>query len=131
MSSDKEPTMSETLNDVFYFGCWNEPGHYLHNPAGSRLHSERTLPHDFPCAINVLDTGFLPPNLPETEGRATVAHLNGWTILAFWDRSVDSRGKCNSAFVMRDTLDFDDAVLRSRAAFPNIYLRFKFQVHQE
>ncbi len=112
---------------MFYFGCWTEAGHHLRDERGQTI-NERRMPSDFPCGECVLDGGFLPPKQPEQEGLATVAHLNGWTVLAFWDRSIDSRGKSNSAFIMRGGMSFHEACHLAKDAFPSIWSRFKFEI---
>lgn len=113
------------MGDVYYNGCWGETGHYLWDRTRRKAYS---VPADFPVAPHVLDSGFLPPGQPQVEGRATLCHVNGWTVLAFWDRSVDTRGKSNSAFVARGTLDFDAMVAAAKAAFPSVWGRFGFEV---
>lgn len=112
--------------ECFYFGCWNEKGHYLHSKGGQSL--GRNMPKDFPFPEYVLDSGFLPPNQPEIQGVATHVHINDWTVIAFWDRTVDSRGKSNSAFIMRGEHTFDEAVAIAKTEFPQVWGRFKFQV---
>lgn len=113
-------------SDIYYFGCWQEAGHYLRDPRGYTHHYR--LEPTFPVAEHVLDGGLLPPGLPEVEGRASLIHVNGWTILTFWDRSVDSRGKCSSTFIAKGTRYFDAMVLCAKYHFPNVWERFKFQV---
>lgn len=117
------------MTNVLYFGCRNVPGHYLVNEAG------RTL-WDYPPALpwRSID-GTLPPGggeqnwrNPQPEGLAALHHKDGWTALAFWDRSVDERGGCNSAFFFPETLDFDAATAAARAAFPDVWKRFTFDV---
>lgn len=115
--------------DNFYFGCWDRPGHFLFLPNGWQAHGSN-VPKDFPCRDGALDGGFLPPNLPQNEGRASLWHVSGWTILTFWDRSVDSRTGCCSAFVMRGDLTFEQAVATSRNVFPGIWKRFTFDVFE-
>lgn len=114
--------------DAYYHGCWHGMGHYLYTPAGHKVHSLRELPPAFPCRPACLDAGFLPPSLSQVEGRAALVHLSGWTILAFWDRSRDTRGNSNSAFVFDELLPFDRAVAEAQATFPTIWTRLKFDV---
>jgi hypothetical protein len=111
---------------MYYFGCWQEAGHYLRTPDGRT--GEYALPHDFPFRVHTLDGGFLPPKLPETEGRATLFHINGWTVMTFWDRSVDKRGACNSSFVFRGKLTFAEACALAADKFPSVWNRFQFPV---
>jgi hypothetical protein len=112
------------MNDIFYFGCRREAGHYLWQ--GNRRAWDN-VPDDFPCTTTP-DAVFLSPKGPEVEGLASFCHLGGWTIISFWDRSVDTRGKCNSTFIARGCFDFDSMCAKSREAFPDIWQRFKFSV---
>lgn len=119
------------MHSIFYFGVWSKThgGHHLYAPGGGGVseYSDR-MPKDFPVAIHVLDTGFLPAKQPETEGRATFVHINGWTIISFWDRSGDARGKCNSAFLARGLMAFEEIVSLAREKFPSVWERFTFEV---
>lgn len=115
------------MDGVLFFGCWNDSaGHYLRFPDGRHVREKNV--QDFPCLLAALDSGLLPPNQPQVEGRATLCVLNGWTLLAFWDRSGDSRGGSNSVFLVRGALDFDAACAMAREAFPAIWSRFTFIV---
>lgn len=114
------------MNDDFYFGCWNgKLGHYLYDSRGIARHRD---PDCFPIRSTILDGGLLPPNKPQTEGVATLCHINEWTIISFWDRTVDKRGGCNSSFVMRGVYDFGSACCRAKAKFPDIWNRFTFPI---
>jgi len=113
---------------VFYHGCIREAGHFLWK---SDDWQEYNPPADFPVPEGALDSYFLPPKLPQTEGRAVVWASAKWTILAFWDRSVDTRGGCNSAFIIEGRHDFDSAVAAAKSAFPKVWARFKFAVVED
>jgi hypothetical protein len=115
-------------NECFYFGCWDEVGHHLWSNTRRTMH-ERSLPRDFPVRIDILDGGLLG-YFPETEGVAVVVHVGNWTIVSFWDRSVDERGKSNSSFVMRGKLNLDDALLVAQDKFPSIFTRFRFEIKE-
>ena len=119
--------MSVLEVECYYFGKWPDvyAGHHLYDKSGYTLHN---LPKDFPCAEGALDGGLLPPNQPEIEGVASVVHLNGWTILAFWDRSGDKRGRSNSAFVVRGYWDFPVIHHITQSNFPKIWKRFNFPI---
>ncbi len=41
---------------AFYFGCWERPGHYLHDVDGRLMHR---LPADCPWNIGLMDGGLL------------------------------------------------------------------------
>lgn len=113
--------------EMYYFGCWKEVGHYLHTVTGSRR-GMYAVPQDFPCAFAVLDCGVLPPCVPQVEGRATLVHLNGWTLLSFWDRSVDTRPNSCSTFVVRGQYTFAEACALAEQGFPRVWARFGFEV---
>jgi hypothetical protein len=107
-------------NDAFYFGCKNNKvGHYLHNETLRAIHSN-IFPKDFPTDVGVLDGGLLPLKQPEIEGRASIVHINGWTIMSFWDKSVDKRGKSNCAFLFRGHYTFNEVCEMARERFPSI-----------
>ena len=111
-------------NGPYYFGCWDRPGHFLHDTHGQHVNGDKV---GFPEWS--LDGRFAPHDT-ESEGHAKLLNLLGWTFLAFWDRSVDSRGACNSLFLLPGMLDFDKAVETARAAFPRVWKRFKFNVRR-
>jgi hypothetical protein len=125
--------------DLFYFGCWNEPGHHLWTRHRRFASGPDACPESFSNGKH-LDTGFCPKpgarsarneryySGPQTEGSAALHHLDGWTILSFWDRSVDKRGGCNSAFVVRGEHTFEDVVGLAKTWFPSVWARFKFEV---
>lgn len=135
---------------MFYFGCWtdrtgrSEIGHYLRDRWGHRPRDLDSL--DWPDAFGddgwFLDLRFCPnvgPSLPrpaspwvskgpQVEGEAALHHVEGWTVISFWDRSVDTRGGCNSAFLQRGTWTFEEMVAQARILYPQIWARFKFEV---
>jgi hypothetical protein len=114
---------------MFYFGCWEKdrPGHYLFG-AGGRHPSDGECPFDpWSGGDKQIDGGYCPPNR-QVEGAAALTLKDGWTILAFWDRSVDHRPNSNSAFIEKGMLTFDDMVAQARAEFPEIWGRFAFEV---
>ena len=128
--------MGEESN-VYYFGCWRDSGHYLKHPGGSSVHSadEKVRPW------KMID-GCLPParrDRPDRrgyarvlkeagQGKAALHYKDGWTAIAFWDRSVDKRGASNSAFFVRGTHSWEDAVRIARKHFPSVWKRFPFEV---
>lgn len=118
---------------MYYFGCGNGAGHYLWNQNWS---STRGLPADFPLArFETLDAGLLPHGEQhgmadkQVEGRLRVWRTDGWVILTWWDRTVDTRFACNSSFVMRSEPDETVPALLRRGleAFPKVAQPIKFQ----
>jgi hypothetical protein len=119
------------MSDAFYLGCVGTPGHYLYTPD---LRTERRAG---PFTVAMLDTPFCPGMTPasrgvgpqdQTEGVARLTHVDGWTVLSFWDRSVDNRRGSHSTFVLRGTHAFDDAVRLAREVFPRVWARYAFAV---
>lgn len=132
---------------VFYFGCWDQPGHHLwyRGSDGTPIkrydqgESDRRLlgshPHssgppltrgEIPWGYG-LDGGLLKGRTLR-QGEAVVEQRDGWTALSFWDYSVDSRGGSSSTFVFDALLDPEQALRAAREAFPPIFARFDFEV---
>ena len=112
---------------MYYSGCWLRPGHYLYSMTG-RLLTSRRVPEDFPCRLAALDGGFLSPRLPQVQGRATHVHLNGWTILSFWDQSGDVRPESCSTFVLRGLYPFAETCAIAQKGFPRVWERLGFPI---
>ncbi len=111
---------------AIYFGCRNDDaGHYLWAPGMWRLTSseERSLP--IPLRSGVLDSGYCPPDADQIQGRALLHRVHGYTVIAFWDRTADSRSGSNSAFVLFGTLSFWEAVDKAKESFPEVFERLK------
>jgi hypothetical protein len=119
----------------YYFGCHGIVGHAFwtsdQRPAsgkavGVNLHGpgpRTTVPWGWD-----IDGELAPDDPDQVEGRATVTHLDGWTAVSFWDRSVDTRKGSNSAFVFNRVLDFESAIEKSRESFPWVFDRLGFEV---
>lgn len=129
--------MSEPV-ETYYFGCWRESGHYLWTPNMAR---PQGCPFGYPEKLNgrYLDCGFCPgiivykdgrisdsKNVPD--GQAAVVHVDDWTVLSFWDKSVDHRPGSHSTYLIRGTHAFENAVIIARERFPHVWARYKFDV---
>lgn len=126
------PADVETVS-CLYFGCVHEAGHgwfsrhLLSAAADGRLVQ--------PALGRHVDTGFAPgmsvggPHdkriFPEVEGDAALHHLPGgsWTVLSYWDRSVDSRPGSHSTFVAAGKHSYATMVAIIEAQFPSIWAR--------
>lgn len=112
--------------ECLYFGCHDRPGHFLwvrgwrHVPNYNFMN--RWVYH------HKIDGGLAPKGIDEREGVAALHHLDGWTVISFWDRSVDKRGACNSAFLVLGEMGFEDAVRVAREFWPDVWARFTFTV---
>lgn len=109
---------------MFYYGCYNHEGHYLYNDHGRTVKEVST-----PFKYTALDGGFCPGGGQE-EGKARLAHDQGWTVLSFWDRSLDNRRGSHSTFVMQGTWNFEQMVETAARRFPTVWHRItkKFPV---
>lgn len=122
------------MSDVYFFGCANhEAGHYLFTVQGRSIpywEWNRTLPW-----VNI--DGSLAPggrgqaSRDEIDGHAALHHKDGWTALAWWDRSVDKRGGCNAGLYARGTFTAEEMLAKGREAFPVIFARFKYTITTE
>lgn len=113
------------LKAAYYFGCYKDPGHYLFDVSMRRVYKPK-LPDDFPVNPDILDAGLLPPKLPQVEGQIFLNHINGWTILSFWDRSIDKRPSSNSAFVIRGIHKADEAFRLADESFHDVVARCEY-----
>lgn len=125
--------MNEITDDhmnIYYFGCWRDVGHYLRDTAGRTIWKEEEI--GLPFSIYRLDTGFLPKSergsSEQPEGVLHHTIEQGWTVIAFWDRSVDTRRGGNSAFVMHGEHTAEEALRMAWREFPTIFARFTFEV---
>lgn len=109
--------------EVRYYGCHEHPGHYMFVPG---MRNDYKFLYNNPWGVQV-DTGLCPGGL-EIEGNALLHHKDGWTALAFWDRSVDKRGKSNSVFLAEGTFDFERMIDLAKEFFPEVMERIKFPI---
>jgi hypothetical protein len=115
---------------VFYFGCTQGPGHYMHASQPVRTLDARRALSDFersnPWGLRI-DTK-LAPTGEQIEGRALLHHKDGWTALSFWDRSVDRRSGSCSTFLAQGEHDFERMLHLTRTHFPAVMARFAFSL---
>lgn len=116
-----------------YFGAVERAGHYYWSrgrggypvSAGGRGDYDKLTPWGLK-----VDGGLPFPRgqTPNEQGEAHVFHLDGWTALAFPDRSVDSRGGSWSVYCIPAVIDGHEALAIAREAFPPIFARYTFDV---
>ena len=108
---------------IYYFGCKEESGHFLWKP------NQITTAHYQLSGLpwKYIDTALCPQTTSQ-QGVAKIHHKDGWTAMAFWDKSIDSRPGSNSVFFYEDLLEYDQMIEAFEEHFPNIYNRFKFQI---
>ena len=107
---------------VYYFGCWDRPGHYLVTPNGETI---SYYTNDIPW---VEKDGPLCPEDTRKEGIVKIHHKDGWTAAAFWDNSIDHRSGSNSVLFVEGILDITDIISTFKESFPQIYKRFNFEL---
>ncbi len=121
------------MSDKFYFGCFENKGHYFFN---EKMNKYFELDSGFPFNTGEIDTFFLKDilfkehgkSILEKQGESIITHKHGWTVLSFWDRSVDSRYGSNSNFFIKGIFTFDEMLEQCKSTFPKIFSRFKFDV---
>lgn len=114
-----------TPPNVIFFGCDSlpgrcNPGHYVKDRRNPRRSYEQT-----PWGT-ALDGGLLAGVPDQVTGRVVVTKKDGWTSLAFWDRSGDSRGASNSAFMIAEDVSAERLLGLSREQWPEIFGRPNF-----
>jgi hypothetical protein len=115
------------IKPFYYFGCRQRSGHYVFAAAGSPPLDYYDIP------IPKLDGSLPPPGDPwgkpgQVQGRARLHHINGWTAVAYWDRSVDERGGSNSVFLAPGVFSFEEIMASAREAFPDVLDRISFKI---
>lgn len=118
---------------VFYFGCYNSIGHKFYSAGGLPM-SEKDW-EDMPWKYSSIDGTYAPAErprkhvvIPEPDGVCKLYHHRGWTMVAFWDKSFDSRTGSNSVFIVEGEYKFSSAISRAKSVFPEIFRRFNFEL---
>lgn len=120
----------------YFFGVFTEVGHHWF-PA-DRYAQDKTPygPTGCPWGDRHVDAFLCPdstsrenretPREAQVEGLARLHHKDGWTALAYWDRSgPDKRYGCNSNFVAEGVLSFEQMLALARRHFPHVIDRTK------
>ena len=114
--------------NFYHFGCQDRAGHYLFAASGSLKRDYYDIP------VAKLDGGLCPKADPwgkpgQVQGQALLHHISGWTIVSFWDRSIDTRPGSNSSFLAEAAdLTFDQMMQLANRHFPKVVGRFKFPI---
>ena len=108
---------------IYYYGCNKESGHFLFRP--DRITTTRLQDSGLPWEH--IDGTLCPQTTPQ-QGVAKIHHKQGWTAIAFWDKSIDSRTGSNSVFLAEGIHGFYHMIEFSKKHFPKIFNRFKFPI---
>ena len=122
--------------EIYFFGCWNgSVGHYLHEPSGRTrwdvLESGQPWGYSIDSNLTPPGPGSTSDRRVEIEGHAALHHKDGWTGLAWWDRSVDTRGACNAGLYARGTFTIEEMIALGREHFPHVMARFTYTITTE
>lgn len=125
---------------AFFFGCYDLMGHYMYG--AKTYNGQPTIetirwPGNNPWGLEI-DGGlcpggkthagdYSPQGAIQNEGEAMLHHKDGWTALAFWDRTGDTRPNSNSAFLIEGTHDFAKMMELSKKLFPMIFVRLQMK----
>jgi len=130
------PPEAETV-EAYYFGCWTESGHYWRHPTNPHI-KESNIERIVGDKLRIIDGVFCPGHVdgdpyrrscPEVEGEALLTHIDGWTILGWWDRSVDHRSACNSNIIARGTWNFATMLVIGETQMPHVMKRQKQKIN--
>lgn len=106
---------------MFFFGCVDRAGHFLFTNEGRQLWCKEQ--DELPFKFYVLDGGLL--NQPEDENRLFLSHINGYTVMGKWDRTVDTRGACNCSFIVEGTYNLFQMQELAEKHFTKLWNRVK------
>lgn len=115
-----------TTPHIFYFGPWDHAGHYLRDTSLRMLWPDNN--RIGPWRLGELDGDLQPKDKTEPEGLALLHQKDGWTALAFWDRSVDTRMACCSVYIADQILTFEEMVALAKVNFKERWDKMKFEV---
>lgn len=109
--------------NVLYFGCIGSPGHGLYDKS---LPWSKQPPYGSTPWGSKLD-GFLVEPLKDcTPGQVQHAVKDGWTLVQFWDYSVDQRPGSNSAFLVSEIMSAEALIEEAQKQWPEIFNRPRF-----
>ncbi len=131
------------MSDVYFFGCWNESGHYLHEPGGRRArgdgpewygdrrHLDGTLAPRIDRRTGLITWLGMSKTSSNTmssecpQGQFLRHELNsGFTAIQWWDRNQgDSRSACNSTFLWRGQHTSEEMLAELAEHFPHALAR--------
>lgn len=123
--------LADRSGEVLYYGCeLRESGHYAWRPNWQRWSAPTPFDSNLrlPGSATELDGGFTPPMSEEKNGKARLTHVDGWTVLSFWDNSMDKRPGSHATFAVDDTVDFETILQLAREAYPAVFGRMQFEV---
>lgn len=111
---------------MLFFGCLYAPGHFLHAPGG-----QTTRGSGCPLESHQIDGIFVPRIAGEPQHATQLTHIHGWTVLAMWDRTIDSRPGCQAVFLERGRLLEETMWEIAAREFPKVTVRLVAAKHRD
>lgn len=109
---------------ILYFGCLGQVGHYVWQSDSPPEWLDKNEP--LHRVIEAMD-GALPPQWGEpVEGEIAFHDILDFTVVAWWDNSIDSRPKSNSAFWVEGEHNPREALRLGLARFPTVAARITY-----
>ncbi len=114
-----DPERLAAIPQVAFFGCWDQPGHYIYDANG------RTLRSFGPFILESLD-GVLLRHGSRIPGQVDLTCFKDYTVIAFVDQAVDRRPGSNGAFIVEGyALRRQQCWREAERVFPQIVQRLK------
>ena len=111
---------ARNCSTVFYFGCIRQSGHYLWHPTQGQI---RRMDQFQPWG-NKIDGWVLKDSKAKDDlGVVHSAKLHGWTLVAWADRSVDSRHGSHSTFIVEADIAAERLIELAREQWPQVFSR--------
>ena len=114
---------------LLYFGCWDSPGHFLWDRNKQTIH--HPIDKFGPLVIRGEDidgSRILLP-WPEVSGHGQLTHIvrgdDAVSVLAWWDRTFDSRPACCAAIQSSGWDDADYIWFRFSHVYEDLALKLK------
>lgn len=138
-----------TMSRIYFYGDARVPedrfmdgGHYLNRRSADGTLTLRAIEHEkrLPvrlwrevgrhslvgdpfCNRDSAHGGYDWANEDQPEGVVRLVHLDGFTVIGFWDRTGDPRHGCASQILAEGEHTFDAMIAIFRATFPELYAR--------
>jgi hypothetical protein len=118
--------------EAYYYGCQNDTGHYWFAKDGEWM-GRKSIIAKLPESIGPykVDGGFCP-GAPKAHwgpsGHAAFHRVDGWSVLSFWDNSIEKRPGGCSTFVAKGTFHYATMREIAESQFPSVWKRFKFEI---
>ena len=123
---------------MLYLGPLQESGHFLFYEGGAQV-SWGVVDTICPWKLAEIDGGLQPGcpdpadrlqrrTRPMREGEALLHHKDGWTALAFWDSTIDTRPGCSSTYIIKGIFTFENMVELAQTRFAERWNKMRFTV---